>query len=76
MRSIKNVINSASKNEDLDSQEELPSPEKTPIRMQQREFVDDFRPDNFGNISRIEKNEAFGGKNGADSDPDDTIIID
>jgi hypothetical protein len=43
IKSIRNVINSSTSNKNEDSLEELPSPEATPIRMQQREFIKDFR---------------------------------
>ena len=41
IKSIRNMNNISDKNED--SIEEMPSPEATPIRMQQREFIKDIR---------------------------------
>jgi hypothetical protein len=70
MKSIRNMINNSNtSNKNDDSLEELPSPEATPIRMQQREFIKDFRaPEAVINMQQI--------KDSVDSDPDDTQIID
>ena len=54
IKSIRNVINSSTSNKNEDSLEELPSPEATPIRMQQREFIKDFRaPEAVINMQQI-----------------------
>ena len=63
--------NISDKNED--SIEEMPSPEATPIRMQQREFIKDIRAtapsETIISIKQLVEQQV-------DSDPDDSIIID
>ena len=43
IKSIRNMINNSNTSKNDDSIEEMPSPEATPIRMQQREFIKDIR---------------------------------
>ena len=64
MKSIRNVINNTSNVND-DSMEEMPSPEATPIRMQQREFIKDFRAPEIAIHTQQIKDQI-------DSDPEDT----
>ena len=68
MKSIRNMINNSNTSKNDDSIEEMPSPEATPIRMQQREFIKDFRaPEALISMQQI--------KDSVDSDPDDSVII-